>query len=124
MVELPRRTDRHNQVLLVRIHVDGKVVGSIRFSIKIDRSEKPIDTRLRPRGDFAKRYERAFLSHAHDDAADVLKIAQAYQAAGIQFFYYLASLRAGSEWEKKLYTEIEGCDLFLLFWTDSAAEST
>jgi RNA polymerase sigma-70 factor (ECF subfamily) len=123
LVDLPTGSDRHSHALRVRVDVGETPIGSIRFSIKLDRTSRSRTYATEPRGDSARRYERAFLSHAHDDAADVLKIAQAFQAAGIEFFHDIVSLRAGSEWQKRLLEEIERCDLFLLFWTENAARS-
>jgi RNA polymerase sigma-70 factor (ECF subfamily) len=123
LVDLPTGSDRHGHALRVRVDVGETPIGSIRFSIKLDRNNRSPNYATEPRGDSARRYERAFLSHAHDDAADVLKIAQAFQAAGIEFFHDIVSLRAGSEWQKRLFEEIERCDLFLLFWTENAARS-
>jgi hypothetical protein len=74
-------------------------------------------------GDAARRYRRAFLSYASSDRAEVLKRAQALRSARIDFFNDLLSLSPGERWEKKLYSEIEHCDLFLLFWSNAARDS-
>jgi len=74
-------------------------------------------------GDAAHRYRRAFLSHSHDDRVKVLTYAQLLEAAGITYFQDIASLRAMENWESRLHEAIDQCDLFLLFWTGSAARS-
>ena len=42
---------------------------------------------------------------------------QGIRVSGIDFFQDLLSLEPGDQWEKKLYEEIDKCDLFLLFWS-------
>ena len=41
-----------------------------------------------------------------------------------KFFIDLLSLDPGDRWEKKLYETIPQCDLFLLFWSQAAKDST
>jgi hypothetical protein len=53
----------------------------------------------------------------------VLSYAQLLEAAGLKYFQDIASLRAMEHWEPALHRAIDGCDLFLLFWTTSAARS-
>jgi hypothetical protein len=66
----------------------------------------------------------AFLSYATADRAEVLKRAQALKVAQIDFFQDLLSLEPGERWERRLYEEIDRCDLFLLFWSSHAAHSS
>jgi hypothetical protein len=56
-------------------------------------------------------------------ARQVLKRAQALRAAHIEFFQDFLSIEPGERWERQLYKEIDLCDLFLLFWSASAAKS-
>ena len=39
-----------------------------------------------------------------------------------KFFQDILSLDAGDRWEKKLYENIDRCDLFLLFWSQAAKD--
>ena len=48
---------------------------------------------------------------------------QGLKAARINFFEDLLTLEPGEHWEKRLYEEIEACDLFLLFWSTEAKAS-
>jgi hypothetical protein len=74
-------------------------------------------------GQSAKRFTRAFLSYAHEDRVEVLKRAQALRAAKIEVFQDLLSLSPGEEWRERLESEIDQCDLFLLFWSAAARRS-
>jgi hypothetical protein len=74
-------------------------------------------------GDSARRYQYAFLSYASADRVEVLKRAQALKAIRIGFFQDLLHLEPGERWQRRLFEEIDKCDLFLLFWSSSAARS-
>jgi hypothetical protein len=104
-----------------RVLIGAIPVGALRFTLKV--VEREATTPLELAGDAAQRYSRAFLSHSHEDRVKVLSHAQLLEAAGIKYFQDIASLRAMEHWESRLHQEIDGCDLFLLFWTGSAARS-
>jgi len=68
-------------------------------------------------------FRKAFLSYATPDRSKVLLQAQALRAARIDVFQDLLSLDPGERWEAQLYRRISEADLFLLFWSKSAAAS-
>jgi hypothetical protein len=41
----------------------------------------------------------------------------------VDFFNDLLSLEPGERWTSRLWSEIERCDLFLLFWSQAARDS-
>jgi hypothetical protein len=102
---------------------DSVPLGSLQFSIRGVASTEGVSRDSDIRGERAQRYTRAFLSYASPDRPEVLKRAQALQAAGIGFFQDLLDLKPGERWERRLYEEIDKCDLFLLFWSRQAAKS-
>jgi hypothetical protein len=53
----------------------------------------------------------------------MLKRAQGLKAGGTNFFNDLLSLEPGERWEKRLYDEIDRCDVFFLFWSSHARAS-
>jgi class 3 adenylate cyclase len=123
LVTLPETTADRSCNLRVRILLDDVPIGSLRFALKVS-AHTPIDPRgVTIRGDTAARYHRAFLSYATPDRPEVLKRAQALQAAHIEFFQDILSIEPGERWEQELYKEIDLCDLFLLFWSANAARS-
>jgi hypothetical protein len=123
LVTLPRTTADRSCNLRVRVLLDGVPIGSLRFALKVS-AGLPIDPEsVGIRGDTASRYHRAFLSYATPDRPEVLKRAQALRAAQIGFFQDFLSIDPGQRWERRLYEEIDRCDLFLLFWSKSAAQS-
>lgn len=109
----------HPRVIVL---VDSVPVGSITFTLKTKRDETtPPKTALL--GDRAKRYAYAFLSYASPDRAEVIKRAQGLKAGGTDFFNDLLALEPGERWEKRLYQEIDRCDVFYLFWSSKAKDS-
>ena len=69
------------------------------------------------------RYRRAFISYASADRNEVLERTQMLAAVRIEFFQDLLTLDPGDLWERRLYDEIDRCDLFLLFWSSAAKKS-
>jgi hypothetical protein len=74
-------------------------------------------------GDSADRYTQAFVSYASQDRPKVLPRVQMLGTVGIHFFQDVLDLDPGDRWEQKLYTHIDRCDLFLLFWSRAASQS-
>jgi hypothetical protein len=121
LVTVPAGTNGHSFFPVVRVSIDGALVGSIKFRISSDSSAA--NPQSRPLGDHARRYENAFVSYATKDRKEVLKRVQMLNAMKIKFFLDLLSLDPGDRWEKKLYETIPHCDLFLLFWSQAAKDS-
>jgi TIR domain-containing protein len=109
----------HPRVLVL---VDSVPVGSLTFALKVT-AEAVRETEPGLRGDRARRYSYAFLSYASPDRAEVFKRAQGLKAGGTSFFNDLLSLDPGERWEKRLYEEIDRCDVFYLFWSSKAKAS-
>lgn len=70
-----------------------------------------------------QRINRAFASYASQDRGEVLRCIQGIQAAGTSVFMDIVALRAGEDWERTLYREINACDGLFLFWSRNALES-
>src|SRR4029453_8986434 len=51
------------------------------------------------------------------------KAAQLLSALRVQCFQDVLSQRPGDRWRERLFSEIEKCDVFLLFWSRYARES-
>lgn len=109
----------HPRVIVL---VDSVPVGSITFALPITEQQEA-GSANNLRGDRARRYTYAFLSYASADRAEVIKRAQGLKAGGTNFFNDLLSLEPGERWERKLYEEIDRCDVFYLFWSPQAKAS-
>ena len=122
LVTVPMGTSGQSFFPVVRVSIDGVLVGRIKFRILSDSSAT--NPQSRPLGDHARRYENAFVSYATKDRKEVLKRVQMLNVMKTKFFIDLLSLDPGDRWEKKLYETIPQCDLFLLFWSQAAKDST
>lgn len=106
----------------VRVSVDDAIVGQVEFKLSIRSSAADSPTNVLQSAS-PRRYQRVFFSYSSKDRKKVLEIAQSYRAAGVAFFQDILDLEPGTRWEKGLYREIDNCDLFLLFWSQSARDS-
>jgi hypothetical protein len=121
LVIIPAGTNGQSFFTVLRVSVDGKLVGRIVFRLSSDAAaSQPISE---PLGDRARRYEYAFVSYASKDREEVLKRVQMLEVMKQEYFQDILSFDSGDRWEKKLYENIDRCDLFLLFWSQAAKDS-
>jgi hypothetical protein len=120
-VTIPSGTRRGQEFFpVVRVSIEGVPVGFLEFAIACeDAAAGEADAT----GKAARRYRYAFLSHAWQDRAEVIKFARALRAANIDFFQDILSLQPGDHWEERLFQEIDRCDVFYLFWSKHSAQS-
>jgi len=123
LVTLPDAAAKTNLRFKIRVLIDGLPVGTVRFTLPVLPIQQAAKSAMGIKGESGQRYRRAFLSYASPDRAEVIKRAQALRALGIGFFQDLLSLEPGDAWQKRLYEEIDACDVFLLFWSSAAAQS-
>jgi hypothetical protein len=105
----------------LRVFANGLPAGTIIFNIGV----KP-GTDIEPASRIdqqSKRFNRPFLSYASQDRAQVLRAAQLLRALKMEFFQDLLTLEPGGHWRERIFLEIDKCDLFLLFWSQSARNS-
>lgn len=123
LVTLPETQSPLDYFPIIQVSLDGTPIGRIQFKLSADTAASSNTLAAEPRGDSAGRYRYAFLSYASKDRTEVLKRAQSLRATNIDFFQDILSLDPGERWESALYSHIDRCDLFLLFWSKAAAES-
>ncbi|HWF76240.1 MAG TPA: TIR domain-containing protein [Caulobacteraceae bacterium] len=111
------------RVLTARVLVEGVPLGRLSFTLTVAPAEAAIAAHAELAGDFARRYDRAFLSYSSLDRPEVLKTTQTLRATGIDYFQDILSIEPGEAWRERLFAEIDRCDLFLLFWSSHAAGS-
>lgn len=121
LITTPAGTSGHSFFPVVRVSIDGSLVGYIKFRISSD--SFAANPQSRPLGDHTRRYGNAFVSYATKDRKEVLKRVQMLNVLKTKFFQDLLSLDPGDRWEQKLYETIRNCDLFLLFWSQAAKNS-
>lgn len=77
-------------------------------------------------GTESSRFRRAFASYASRDRAEVVRRVQMLRRplTDVEVFQDVLSLEPGEEFAPVLFQRIDECDLFLLFWSSAAREST
>lgn len=124
-VEVPVGFDAGACHPVVRLLVDGEPVGRILFQMRIEAPTRDVGPLPAPElgGARARSYQNAFLSYASKDRAEVLKRAQAFQAAKLTFFQDILSLEPGQRYADEILRRIDGTDLFVVFWSRNAMRS-
>lgn len=114
-----------SQIGKLLVSLNDVPVGVIRFLITVFRYAPGNLAWLqtRPTGR-ATRYRSAFISYASRDRPEVIRRVQMLEALGIKYFQDLLNLDPGERWEKAIYRAIDDADLFLLFWSNAARDSS
>jgi hypothetical protein len=68
-------------------------------------------------------HHKAFASYASQDREAVLARVQGMEAAGVDVFVDVMSLRSGQNWAPELVKHISDADIFYLFWCQHAKAS-
>jgi len=105
----------------LRVFVNGIPAGTVLFKLTVVPGQTIAGMTMA--NESAKAFQRPFLSYATEDRVSVLRAAQLLGVLGMNYFQDVLSLSPGDRWERKLYAEIDKCDLFLLFWSRSARNS-
>ena len=102
--------------------VNGMPVGEMLFVTKIVKDTVPVPEIL-PSDLYAKQFNRVFISYAHQDLAHVKPLASTCEKLGLKVFFDRHSLRGGDIFEEKIINSIKNADLFILCWSEHAAQS-
>lgn len=123
-VDVPPNCKPGNVPCKLTVSQNSVPLGHISFMLKVAESaDATPQLESAPAGESAKRYSYAFVSYASADRSEVIERVQMLETMGIKYFQDVLSLDPGDRWEKKLYENIDKCDLFLLFWSHAAKES-
>ena len=101
-----------------RISINGVPVGEMSFTSSIVPSPRELHGPVK-----VKKFNKVFISYAHEDYESVKYIAIAYKAQGIPYFFDKKNLQTGDIYEEKIFNYIDTADLFVLCWSAHAAKS-
>ena len=70
-------------------------------------------------------YRNVFISYAHKDVDKINYLVEGYRSLGqtVNFFYDKDVLRPGDDFPDQIYKYIDNADLFVLCWSENAANS-
>lgn len=100
------------------LFVNGAMIGEMRFLTQIVDVPRNLNPEI-----LSHRFNRIFISYAHQDAQQIKLLALAYKAQGVDYFYDRDSLAPGDVYEEKIFDYIDSSDLFVLCWSKNAAVS-
>jgi hypothetical protein len=107
-------------VLRYEVFIEGIRVAFIPLDLEIKSSIKSDKRNIA----ITEPAHTAFASYASQDRVRVLdRVAAVSISAGLDIFMDCLSIHPGEEWKKRLESEIENRDIFLLFWSANAKNS-
>jgi serine/threonine protein kinase len=123
-ITVPRHGLPRTSIITVQVAQDGVPLGCLKFRLQVlppaaNHGTTPTSTATK-----MHRYRRAFASYCSRDRDEVLKRVQVLRRLGIEVFQDVLDLHPGDEWEPALLERIAQSDLFLLFWSTAAQQST
>jgi hypothetical protein len=101
--------------------VEGIIVADIPLSVYITARPSTIAS---PVSRAVSPYQTVFCSYSHRDEAIVAALERAYRVLGWESLRDAITLRAGERWQDGLFQMIDRSDVFQLFWSSHAAESS
>jgi hypothetical protein len=121
-VHVPKTASKGQHRGLVKVFVKGLEIAKIHFVVQVGRKISK-QRRLRTN---EKLHRTAFASYAGEDRDAVLARIQGIQKAApnLDVFLDVLKLRSGDDWEKRLWKEIPSKDIFYLFWSEGASQSS
>ena len=100
------------------LFVNGAMIGEMRFITRIVDAPRNLNADI-----LSHRFNKIFISYAHQDAQQVKLLALAYKAQGVDYFYDRDSLAPGDVYEERIFDYIDSSDLFVLCWSKNASVS-
>ena len=115
---VPKDIDVEELSCEANLFVNGAMIGEMRFLTQIVEVPRNLNPEI-----LSHRFNRIFISYAHQDAQQIKLLALAYKAQGVDYFYDKDSLAPGDVYEEKIFDYIDSSDLFVLCWSKNAAVS-
>ena len=115
---VPQNIDVDELSCEVNLFVNGAMIGEMRFLTQIVEVPRNLNPEI-----LSHRFNKIFISYAHQDAQQIKLLALAYKAQGVDYFYDRDSLAPGDVYEEKIFDYIDSSDLFVLCWSKNAAVS-
>ena len=115
---VPKDIDVDELSCEANLFVNGAMIGEMRFLTQIVEAPRNLNPEI-----LSHRFNRIFISYAHQDAHQIKLLALAYKAQGVDYFYDRDSLAPGDVYEEKIFDYIDSSDLFVLCWSKNAAVS-
>ena len=119
-MKCPVEYDSKQLIESIHVFVAGLKVAELLIEVHFDGTESNIASAA------FRSVRSAFASYAHEDIVEVMARLQAIEKAlpGIRVFWDREGLRSGDKWQQRLASEVISKDVFYLFWSEHAAQSS
>ena len=121
-VDIPPDAAARSVTGTLDVSLEGVPVGHVKFVLRVQPGADRAGSE--PQGEHAHTYEFAFISYSSRDRDEVLARVQMLPINGIDYFQDVMALEPGDRWERRIEAGIDRCDLFLLFWSEHAKDSS
>lgn len=126
-IQIPKRYPLETLLGAVVINACGAPVGRIGFRLSvISKRARACPMKAESIGYGAEKFRKAFVSYSSKDRASVIARLQLLRPPlhQIEVFQDVREIEPGDDWNQTLGRRIEECDLFLLFWSTNASQSS
>lgn len=126
-IQIPKRYPLETLLGAVVINACGAPVGRIGFRLSvISKRARACPLKAASIGYGAEKFRKAFVSYSSKDRASVIARLQLLRPPlhQIEVFQDVREIEPGDDWNQTLGRRIEECDLFLLFWSTNASQSS
>ena len=100
------------------LSINGAPIGEMCFVTQIVEAPRSFHPEV-----YTRKYNKIFISYAHQDESKVKFMAQAFKALGVDYFFDRDYLKAGDIFPLEIEKYINSADLFILCWSENAANS-
>jgi len=115
---VPKDIEDEELLCVAILSVNGAPIGEMQFVTKIVETPRSFHPEV-----YTRKYNKIFISYAHQDESKVKFIAQTCKAVGIDYFFDRDYLKAGDIFPLEIEKYINSADLFILCWSKNAAKS-
>jgi len=104
----------------ITFYAEGILIAEIPLSIHVTQKPKKLEPCMGKRDP----YRSIFPSYSHDDTHIVERCEAVYSALGMDFLRDVISIKSGQYWSEEISKFIKRADIFQLFWSKAAAQSS
>ncbi len=115
---VPSEIDVNDLSCKIILTVNGLPVGEMRFVTTIVDNPRKLFQEI-----FTHKYNKVFISYAHQDESTVQFLAEGFKIQSADYFFDRHYLKTGDVYPQKIQDYINSADLFILCWSENASKS-
>ncbi len=115
---VPKDIKEEELFCVALITVGGIPIGEMSFVTKIVESPRSLNSEIT-----ARKYNKVFVSYAHEDEPKVRFLVEGLKLQGVDYFFDRDKLQPGDLFPQVIHNYINSADLFVLCWSQNASKS-